>query len=495
MRLYALLLFAVMGFPSKESGAGSSGVLPSTWTQGALVAQTLNLDGAGNIKASAVGANEVVGYRNENVFNPDHYSKATIRGGLASGTNYAEVWARVSGTNTTLNGYAFFTDGVSGTGHTAIDKWTNGVGAEIAAIATTFATGDEMKIAVVGPLISVYKNGALVGSFSDASFPTGSPGLAVVNSGTNNVVLQNFEGGNVAEAYSIGTRRIGPVNRGPFDRLGFLKRNEGATLAPIVGAVTITTDVGSLVLDGFAPTIGIPVTVTPGVGSLALTGNAPTFPTTLTIGLGQLTLSGFAPTIGAPVTVVPGFGQLSLTGLAPTFPRTILPGTGSLTLSGLAPTFPRTIIPGFGALTLNGFAPSFSFTIGGFTLQPGLGSLVLTGFAPSLGLPKTVVPGTGVLALSGFAPAIGVPVTLRPGFGQLTLTGFGPSISFTPPGLTLLPGTGALVLTGYAPSIGNLTFRFAGGPVMTATITAQGVIIASVTGGSVLTETITGSPA
>lgn len=221
------------------------------------------------------------------------------------------------------------------------------------------------------------------------------------------------------------------------------------------GPITVTPDVGSLVLDGLAPTIQLSITVAPGLGQLQLDGFAPSIglPINLTPGLGALILTGLSPTIGLPITVTPGLGQLILNGQAPTIqlPINLQPGAGQLILTGLAPSIglPVSLRPALGQLTLSGFAPAIGLPI---NLQPALGQLILSGFSPTVGLPVTLRPGLAQLILDGFNPLIiSGGVTVQPGMGQAILTGFAPSITLP---VTLKPGLGALTLAGLVPTIG-----------------------------------------
>lgn len=487
-----------MAIPATEDFAGGAAALASPpWTQ-QRTAGTVNKNGSG-VGIGSVGAKDLFAFWNADTFSPDQYAEMRIAGGLSSGAQYAQLLVRASGTgDANYNNYVFTTDGGSGSTHTEVNRNVNGVQTIMANFTTTFTTGDRMRIEARGNRLYCFKNGVLLApstggtSVVDNTHSSGSPGVGMF--GTS-VTIDDFVGGQIL--YPVLSVNRPTLLCGPWrtQRCPFPSYVPADTpTAPPPGTITIEPGVGDLVLDGFAPTIGLPVTVVTQIAQLDLAGFAPKFPTTIVTQIASLTLTGFAPTVGLPKTIVSGLGALTLTGFSPQFAKTVVPGTGALSLTGFAPTFARTVVSGLGALTLDGFAPAFTFISGGFTLQPGLGALSLTGFSPAIGLPRTLRPDVGSLTLSGFAPAIGVPYTLRPGFGQLTLTGFGPAISVTPLGLFITPGTGQLVLTGYAPQFGSFTFRFAGGPVMVATITAGGVLVASITGGPVLTGTFDGDP-
>lgn len=411
-----------MGLPFNESFGALPGALPTPpWTQANLVAVTLNTDGSGHGKASAASATDILAYGNSNTFTNDQSAQVTINAGLASLTNYASVVLRGSGSGASFAGYEIYTDGQTGSTHTELAKFASGSPTVLTNFATTFGAGDVLKATIVGNVITVYKNGVSVGTFTDggAAPPAGAPGCGVTNTSANNVLLTNFQSDNVpatALGGFYGSARLGP-QIGPRDKRGFLPSNflrySYAESGVVSNPLNVNPDLGALTLTGFAPAIGLPVTAAPGVGALTLTGFAPTvgLPVTVNPATGALTLTGFAPTIGLPVTVAPGLGQLVLTGFAPTI--------------GL----PVTVTPDVGGLTLTGFAPTISVTQA-----------------------LNVLPGTGDLQLTGFAPAIGLPITLAPGLGALVLTGFAPTITTTG-ALEVVPGSGDMVLTGFAPTV------------------------------------------
>lgn len=110
-------------------------------------------------------------------FAADQSAEATVSA-MGSGSDYAGVGVRMSGGN----GYVVITDGASGAGHTEFGKYTGGTYATLAGIATTFANGDVLKLGVAGAspaVLTAYKNGVSVGTFSDSTSPitSGQPGL------------------------------------------------------------------------------------------------------------------------------------------------------------------------------------------------------------------------------------------------------------------------------------------------------------------------------
>lgn len=194
---------------------GSAGVLPSPWTQMALAAQTLNLDGSGHGKSSGVSAGpDILAFDGVHTYDANQYALVTINGGLNATTEYAEVGVRIQlsgsgsgGNGLGKSGYWFYTDGKSGGGanSTELSILWNGAVTVLANFATTFAAGDVMKIDIVGNIITCYKNGVSIGTH-DISGDTnkittgGAAGAGTGPFGTNTVTIDNFEGGNTANA-------------------------------------------------------------------------------------------------------------------------------------------------------------------------------------------------------------------------------------------------------------------------------------------------------
>ncbi len=213
-----------MTLPLQEPFSGAAGVLATPpWTQEALSATTLNYDGAGSGKASAAdGVKTVYAYDNLNVYSPDQYAQHIIIFGLASGSNHADLIVRASGAGVTVKHYEFYTDGASGAGHTDLRIRWNGVATLLRSFATTFVSGDGMRIEIAGKIITCYKDGAALGTYDtsgDANqIATGAAGCGVFNSATNQVLIDTWQGGNLPAAVGgAGFRHSHPqVTRASF---------------------------------------------------------------------------------------------------------------------------------------------------------------------------------------------------------------------------------------------------------------------------------------
>ena len=144
--------------------------LASPWATGASVGVNLTSNqfkGSGNTDCTSL--------YNSGTWGNDQEAQITVGGGLASGTQYIGVSVRLS---TTGNGYTFTTDGVTGTGHSVIDRFDAGVTTEILAITMTATAGDILKLRVVGTRLTAYKNGVAVGTVTSATYASGFPGVS-----------------------------------------------------------------------------------------------------------------------------------------------------------------------------------------------------------------------------------------------------------------------------------------------------------------------------
>lgn len=136
-------------------------------------------------------------------FGNDQEMEVEIVSGLGSGTDYAEVGARVTGTDGTLNGYTFYSDGASGASHTEIGQYVNNVISVLKTIATTFTAGDKLKGRVTGSnpvVLTIYKNGVLVDTYNDVAAGRIQSGgtIAIGTYSDGGLRLDNIDGGDVA---------------------------------------------------------------------------------------------------------------------------------------------------------------------------------------------------------------------------------------------------------------------------------------------------------
>lgn len=109
--------------------------------------------------------------------NPDGYVQAA----MPNPTNYGGVTFRMTGTsNGTVNGYVVLYDG----GSLDLQTVTNGTRANLQTGMGSIASGDTLKLEVVGSSLKVYVNGVQVGTtVTNSAFSTGQPGMYWIGSG------------------------------------------------------------------------------------------------------------------------------------------------------------------------------------------------------------------------------------------------------------------------------------------------------------------------
>jgi len=189
-----------------------------TGTDGASIGNNWTMARNGFVIASnqAVGStdDDCYAYWSADAFAANQYSRATIQG-LTANAQYKGMVVRAAGTGASFRGYACYTDGSAGAGHTEIIKLTGGVSSSLKAIATTFTAGDVMELRATGTTtttIALYRNGSLVDAVDDSSSPwtDGAPGITVYG---QTVGIDNWEGGNLAAA-GPGLIRLARVNGG-----------------------------------------------------------------------------------------------------------------------------------------------------------------------------------------------------------------------------------------------------------------------------------------
>jgi len=136
---------------------------------------------------SLSGANRNAAYWNADSFNNDQYSKIKIVslgtlntvGPLVRVSPSAETFYRVVTSTTTIT-----------ISKCIVGSFTN-IGTTIS---YTFATGDTLKLAVVGTTLEVFVNDVSVGTRTDSDIASGSAGIYSRGDG----VVDDWEGGNVA---------------------------------------------------------------------------------------------------------------------------------------------------------------------------------------------------------------------------------------------------------------------------------------------------------
>jgi len=286
-----------------EAFSGAAGALTATWTQ-QRTQGTVNRNGSG-VGIGTVNGLDLFAYWSGNTFNADQYSQARIAGGLVNNAQLVEVIVRARGTgDTNYSNYSFYTDGVGGNWHTEVDKVINGTWISLKSFAVSFTTGDIIKISVVGTTITCYKNGVALGTVTDASLSSGSPGVGVYG---NTVTVDDWEGGSLITAPpAVATVTVTP-----------------SSASIVVGAVrqltAVTKDASGNVLTGRAVTWS---SSNPGAATVDTTGvvtavsvDTATITATSETRKGTSAITVTAPVVAvATVTVSPTSGSIVVGG-------------------------------------------------------------------------------------------------------------------------------------------------------------------------------------
>ena len=273
---------ATVGTAPTESFTGSLAPLSGSWTQ-QRTAGTVNRNGAG-VGVGSVNAKDLHAFWNATTFNSDQYSQVRIAGGLTPYTQYAIVLVRASGAGDAAdNNYAFATDGSSGLGHTDLSKNIKGVQTIFRNFATTFAAGDVMKIDIVGTLITCYKNGVALGTYTDASLSSGSPGIGMYGS---TVTIDDWEGnslGAVSPPAPVATVTVSPptatVSTGTTQQLTATDKDAGGTN---LSGRTVTWASDKTAIATVSST-GMMTAVSPGLATVTATSETKTGTSSITV--------------------------------------------------------------------------------------------------------------------------------------------------------------------------------------------------------------------
>jgi len=172
----------------------ANGATGSNWTVYENMA-----GGGGQIVSMAWGPAQAFDWRegqfwNATDFGEDQYSQARK---VTTGTHIAVAVRCKVGTSTRGYYYAWFNTGV-------IEKGENGTVTTLTTT-STYTAADTVKLQVVGNVLTFYKNGASVGTYTDTGTPLpsgGQPGLLSINMG-DGARMDDWEGGDVGGAAAI----------------------------------------------------------------------------------------------------------------------------------------------------------------------------------------------------------------------------------------------------------------------------------------------------
>lgn len=162
------------------------------------------------VNGLTIVANEAVGvlandfnivYWSANSFPNDQYAQAKYVNPGGSGAGPA---TRVSGNSTaTMNSYNIVAFG----GADRLNKTVLGVETQLGNLSATYVNGDIGKVSSIATTHRVYRNGSLVGTFTDAALSSGSAGI--FSFGTDST-FDDFEGGSVETMGAVNPRFPSP---------------------------------------------------------------------------------------------------------------------------------------------------------------------------------------------------------------------------------------------------------------------------------------------
>ncbi|HET9634829.1 MAG TPA: Ig-like domain-containing protein [Gemmatimonadaceae bacterium] len=269
-----------------ETFTGAAGPLSGSWTQQRSSGKTVNRNGSG-VGIGSVDGLDLFVFWNATAFSNDQYSQTRIAGGLVNGTQFVQVIVRATGTgDSSYNNYSFYSDGVAGSGHTELARVMNGRWTTLRSFNTTFVSGDVMKISVTGSTITCYKNGVSIGTATDSSLPTGSPGVGVYG---NTVTIDDWQGAIIVVApppppappAPVASVTVSPTtaNLTVGDKMQFTAVEKDSTGATLTGrTVTWSSDV-----DASVSSTGMVTAVAAGTANIVATSEGKTGSSSITI--------------------------------------------------------------------------------------------------------------------------------------------------------------------------------------------------------------------
>lgn len=227
-----------MALPATEDFTGTAGNLSASWTQ-QRTTRRLQRNGSGVGIQDATDASDVNAFWNADTFANDQYSQLVLvdRGDGAFG-----VTVRAANTgDSAWDAYEFYTDTISGGGHTELAVIVNGASTVLRSYATTVAAGNTIKLDVVGTTLTAYKNGVSLGTQSDSTYSSGSAGINSWSGNTTRPTFDNWEGGNIGGAVVATAPRLAwamrPTAQRVIGRAALAMRAVLPIQAPATGAV------------------------------------------------------------------------------------------------------------------------------------------------------------------------------------------------------------------------------------------------------------------
>jgi RHS repeat-associated protein len=155
---------------------------------------------AGSIQANGstaqgVSAQNVAVYASS--FSGDAEVYTTVSTKPASGQSVVlGVRVKDSGSSSTVDGYDLAVTVQSGADTWLIRRVDNGVATTLASGSQEYDSGDQFKLAMIGTTLTAYRNGTVLGTVSDGTYPgPGKLSLAIIGTGAS---VDNFGGGSLS---------------------------------------------------------------------------------------------------------------------------------------------------------------------------------------------------------------------------------------------------------------------------------------------------------
>ena len=147
-----------------------------------------DLDIQSNSLASDAASQNGIAFWDNDAFNADHYSKATIVA-ITSASVYIGVTTRCSSPSSTwlFNVHS---------GNSYIDEWVNGTYTGLASSTDTIVVNDVIRMEAEGTTVRCKVNDVEIMSVTDTSLTTGAAGVGGHSDGAT-TRLDNWEGGNL----------------------------------------------------------------------------------------------------------------------------------------------------------------------------------------------------------------------------------------------------------------------------------------------------------
>lgn len=201
-----------MALPATDDFAGAAGALPDPpWTQ--QKTDDVRRDGSGSAICT-VKDRDLYVHWNADLFPDDQYSKIEA-GQVATDDAIIRVVTRASGVgDSSYNNYFTSADGGSGATHFEFGKNVLGAETILRNFTATLIATDWLELQSVATEHTTLVDNASLGSHTDATIPSGAPGLGILDvTGGVNALISAWEGGSLAGPDIIRSRHLATQQR------------------------------------------------------------------------------------------------------------------------------------------------------------------------------------------------------------------------------------------------------------------------------------------